>query len=156
MSNPLETSEIAQALTFSLEDETFAIPVGNVSEIIDPLPITAAPNANRSVPGLVNVRGAIAPVLDLRHRLGMMPGNISESSRMLILDFSVEGETTKVAILVDDVNDITESTQHDLESIPQLGAKWPAELIKGAFRIDGNIAILLDVNAALAPELPGI
>lgn len=140
------------ALTFTLEDEIFAIPVRHVDEIIDPLPITRAPNAAPFAPGLINVRGAIAPFVDLRQRLGMGPAAVGATSRVLVLDLVVEGEPTKVAMLADDVDDITETAVADLEAVPELGVRWPTHLIQGVARKDGNLIILLDVDAAFAPS----
>ena len=147
MSDQTETS---MALTFSLEGETFAVPVEHVSEIIDPLPVTRAPNADPFAPGLINVRGAIAPFVDLRHRLGMKPAVVGETSRVLVLNLMVEGERTKVAMLADDVDDITETAVADLEAVPELGVRWPTDLIRGVARKAGAIIILLDVEAAFA------
>ena len=59
------------ALTFELHDERFAVEVANVHEVIDPLPLTLVPNADPFAPGLINARGAVVPVLDLQHRLGI-------------------------------------------------------------------------------------
>ena len=146
-----EAAETATALTFSLDGETFAIPVEHVSEIIDPLPVTRAPNADPFAPGLVNVRGAIAPFVDLRHRLGMRPAVVGETSRVLVLDLVVAGEATKVAMLADDVDDITETAVADLEAVPELGVRWPTDLIRGVAKKDGAIVILLDVETAFAP-----
>ena len=146
-----ESTETAMALTFALEGETFAVPVEHVAEIIDPLPVTRAPNADAFAPGLINVRGAIAPFVDLRHRLGMKPAEVGETSRVLVLDLTIAGEATKVAMLADDVDDITETAVADLEVVPELGVRWPTDLIRGVARKDGALIILLDVEAAFAP-----
>ncbi|CUH39820.1 Coupling protein CheW [Jannaschia seosinensis] len=144
--------DAAMALTFSLDGETFAVPVQHVREIIDPLPITDVPNADQVAPGLVNVRGAIAPFIDLRHRLGMRPAVLRETSRILVLELTLEGEMTTVAMLADDVDDITETTSADLETVPDLGVRWPTEFIKGVAKKDGALVILLDVQTAFAPK----
>ncbi|WP_299815492.1 chemotaxis protein CheW [uncultured Jannaschia sp.] len=146
-----ETTDAAMALTFSLDGETFAIPVEHVSEIIDPLPVTRAPNADPFAPGLINVRGAIAPFVDLRHRLGMGPAAIKDQSRVLVLDLAVAGEATKVAMLADNVDDITETAMADIEPVPELGIRWPTDLIRGVVKKNGALVILLDVGAAFAP-----
>ena len=142
------------ALTFTLEGETFAIPVRHVSEILDPMPVTRTPNADPFAPGLINVRGVIAPFIDLRQRLGMKPAAPGESARVLVLDLVVEGEPTKVAMLADDVDDITETAASDLEAVPELGVRWPVEFIKGVAKKDGALVILLDVETAFAPTRP--
>ena len=146
-----EATDTSMALTFSLEGETFAIPVEHVSEIIDPLPVTRAPNADPFAPGLINVRGAIAPFVDLRHRLGMSPAAVGETSRVLVLDLVIEGEATKVAMLADDVDDITETAIAELEAVPELGVRWPTDLIRGVAKKHGALVILLDVEKAFAP-----
>lgn len=146
----IDAADTHTALTFSLDGETFAIPVGHVDEIIDPLPVTRAPNADPFAPGLVNVRGAIAPFVDLRRRLGMGPAEIGETSRVLVLDLVIEGEPTKVAMLADDVDEITETAATDLEAVPELGVRWPTHLIRGVARKDDTLIILLDVDAAFA------
>lgn len=147
-----DVPETEMVLTFALDGETFAIPVGHVDEIIDPLPITRAPNADPFAPGLINVRGAIAPFVDLRHRFGMKPAEVSESSRVLVLDLLIGGEATKVAMLADDVADITETTVAELEAIPELGVRWPTDLIRGVAKKDGALVIVLDIGAAFAPQ----
>jgi len=149
-----DVADTHTALTFSLDGETFAIPVGHVNEIIDPLPVTRAPNADPFAPGMVNVRGAIAPFVDLRQRLGMGPAEIGETSRVLVLDLVVEGEPTKVAMLADDVDEITETSASDLEAVPELGVRWPTHLIRGVAKKDAALVILLDVEAAFAPKPP--
>ncbi|WP_165351998.1 chemotaxis protein CheW [Salipiger sp. IMCC34102] len=146
-----ETAALQTALTFSLDGERFAIPVAHVNEIIDPLPITRAPNADPFAPGLVNVRGAIAPFVDLRRRLGMAPADLGETSRVLVLDLVIDGEPTKVAMLADDVDEITDAAASDLEAVPELGVRWPTHLIRGVARQDDALIILLDVDAAFAP-----
>ncbi|PZX11364.1 purine-binding chemotaxis protein CheW [Palleronia aestuarii] len=146
-----DTVQFDTALTFSLDGERFAIPVGHVHEIIDPLPVTRAPNADPFAPGLVNVRGAIAPFVDLRRRLGMGPAVVGETSRVLVLDLVVGGEPTKVAMLADDVDEITDTADTDLEALPELGVRWPTHLIRGVARKDSSLIIVLDVDAAFSP-----
>lgn len=139
------------ALTFTLDGETFAIPVAHVDEIIDPLPVTRAPCADPFAPGLINVRGAIAPFVDLRQRLGMKPAVIKETSRVLVLDLSVAGEATTVAMLADEVDDITDTPMADLEAVPELGVRWPVHLIRGVAKKNDALVIVLDVETAFAP-----
>lgn len=152
MSDPTDAE--GMALTFSLQGETFAIPVAYVDEIIDPLPVTRTPNADAFAPGLINVRGAIAPFVDLRHRLGMKPAGPCDTSRVLVLDLVVAGESTKVALMADAVDDITETSLSDLEPVPELGVRWPTEYLKGIAKKDGALVILLDVETAFAPTHP--
>ena len=138
-------------LTFTLDGEIFAIAVSHVNEILDPLPVTQAPCADAFAPGLINVRGAIVPLVDLRQRLGMPPVVVGESSRVLVLDLTVGGEATKVAMLADDVDDIADISSAELEPVPELGVRWPVSLIRGVTKKDGVLVIVLDAEAAFAP-----
>jgi purine-binding chemotaxis protein CheW len=140
-----------KVLTFTLDGETFAIAVSHVNEILDPLPVTRVPCADPFAPGLINVRGAIAPFVDLRQRLGMPPAVVGETSRVLVLDLTVGGEATKVAMLADDVDDITETAMADLEPVPELGVRWPVNLIRGVAKKNGALVIVLDAETAFAP-----
>ena len=150
----IATETPQMALTFSLEGETFALPVEHVSEIIDPLPVTRAPNADPFAPGLINVRGTIAPFVDLRQRLGMSPVATDEKSRVLVLDLTVGGEATKVAALADEVDDIFETQLSDLEAVPELGVRWPTEFIRGVAHKNGALVIMLDVETTFAAAAP--
>ena len=138
-------------LTFTLDGEVFAIEVSHVNEILDPLPVTQAPCADPFAPGLLNVRGAIVPLVDLRQRLGMPPAVVGEGSRVLVLDLTVGGEATKVAMLADDVDDIADITAAELEPVPELGVRWPVSLIRGVTKKNGALVIVLDVEAAFMP-----
>lgn len=139
-------------VTFSLEGETFAVDVGCVDEIIDPLPVTRVPNADPLVPGLINVRGLIVPVVDLRRRLGMKPGEITTASRILVLDLTIRGEQTKVAVLTDGVAEIVETSAEEIEPAPELGLRWPNEYIKGVAKKDGALVILINEETAFPPR----
>lgn len=140
------------ALTFTLEGETFAVDVAIVDEIIDPLPVTRVPNADPFAPGLINVRGSVAPLIDLRRRLGMRPAGTTETSRVLVLDLAVEGEATKVALMADDVDDIVETSLDEIVPVPELGVKWPVEFIKGVAKKNGALVMLLNEETAFPPR----
>jgi purine-binding chemotaxis protein CheW len=138
-------------VTFSLDGETFAIDVDRVEEIVDPPPVTRVPNADPFAPGLVNVRGQILPVLDLRRRLGMPPATRTERSRVLVLGVDVGGEQVRVAVPADSVDEIIETTPDEIETTPDLGLRWPAEYIKGVAKKDGALVILINEETALPP-----
>jgi len=145
-------SEHEMALTFSMDGEILAIPVAYVSEIIDPLPLTPAPATDDFAPGLVNVRGVIAPFLDMRQRLGMKPAAQAESTRALVLELNIESERTIVAVEVDAVYEIMPTALSDIEPVPDLGIRWPRDLIKGVIRKESSLVILLDIESTFAPS----
>lgn len=142
----------AQVLTFTLEGETFGVEVGLVDEIVDPQPMTRVPNADPFAPALINVRGSIAPVVDLRHRLGMGPAEVLPTSRMLVLDLVVEGEVVRAALLADSVDAIADVAVEEVEAVPELGVRWPVECFRGVAKKDGTLVVLLDERTAFPPR----
>jgi purine-binding chemotaxis protein CheW len=148
---PAGSATEGMVVTFSLEGETFAVDVGCVDEIIDPIPITRVPNADPFAPGLINVRGLILPVIDLRLRLGMPPAEITAQSRILVLDLFMGRELVKVAVLTDGVDEIVETEPAEIEDAPELGVRWPTEFIKGVAKKDGALIILIDEQTAFPP-----
>lgn len=144
------TTEAETLLTFKLADETFGISVGMVSEIIDPQKTTRVPNANPLAPTLINVRGSIVPVIDLRFRLGMRPAEQIHTSRMLVLETEIKGETAKLAVMVDEVEDVIDTTTGELDTVPELGIRWPADCFRGVAKRDDTLVILIDADNAFA------
>lgn len=139
-------------LTFKVAGETFAIAVETVSEIIDPQPTTRVPNAGSMAPTLINVRGSIVPVVDLRFKLGMKSADRLHTSRMLVIHVDVGTETCKIAMMADEVEDVVDLQTKDLEAVPELGVKWPVECFRGVATRGETLVIILDpTNAFLAP-----
>lgn len=138
-------------LTFRLMGEIFALAVERVHEIIDPLPITLVPRTDPFVPGLVNVRGSVVPVADLRHRLGMPPADATEDSRMVVLDVLIEETATKVALLADAVDQVSEIDCSRIEPVPEIGMRLPPRFLAGVAKRDGDLIILLRVETVFEP-----
>lgn len=139
---PVETTETL--LTFRLDGERFAVAVSAVCEIIDPQRTTRVPNSTALAPSLLNVRGTIVPLTDLRHRLGMAPGERRHSSRLLVIEIKMDGEPVKIAMMADAVDDVIDATLSEVEPIPSLGVRWPTECFRGAIKRRGSLIVLLD------------
>lgn len=138
-------------LTFRFEGEAFAFPVTRVQEILDPVEYTPVPNAPAFVPGVINVRGVVVPVVDIRHRLKMLQGSISEASRMIVFETDVNGARQKLAFRADSVEQVIEGPAGPVEKLPELGATWPRRFIAGAMRHGDELIILLDADELFAP-----
>ncbi len=138
-------------LSFRLQGEVFALPVARIHEIIDPLPMTRVPNTDPFVPGLINVRGSVVPVVDLRQRLGMPDARTTEESRMVVLDTEIRGETTKLALLADGVDQVTEIAAGTVEAVPEIGIRFPVRFLGGIAKRAGDLIILLNPDTAFAP-----
>lgn len=146
------TATTGMRLILRLEGEAFGLPVDPVHEIIDPPDITPVPNAGPFAPGLMNVRGVVVPVVDVRHRLRMPPAEPGPTARMIVLEHEIEGAPCRLGFVADAVEDVFEPDLATLEPVPQIGARWPAECIAGALRHRGDLVILLEPHALFTPE----
>lgn len=142
-------------LVFGLSGESFALPVTTIHEVIDPLPVTRVPNAPAHAPGLINVRGIVTPVVDVRLRLRMPERREDETrraGRIIVLELPVGGVRTRVAIRADAVHEVIEAQSAQLEALPDLGARWPSQFVKGVARHDGALVVLLEPETLFAPD----
>lgn len=141
-------------LIFRLSGEAFAISVSVVHEILDPIPVTRVPTAPAFAPGLINVRGAIAPLIDVRQRLRMPPAAPNAEARVIVLELPVAGAPTRLAILADAVEEVIEADLAALEAVPELGARWPDQYVQGVARRGDGLVILLDTETLFRADAP--
>ena len=133
-------------LTFWIQGERFALKVQNVNEILDPIEETRVPNAPAWAPSLVNVRGNVVPMFDIRHRLGLGPAEPSPRARTVVLDVVIDDEPTRLAVRVEAVEDVVEADLKTFQAIPELGARWPAQFIDGIAQHGSDLVILLNTE----------
>jgi purine-binding chemotaxis protein CheW len=149
---PAAPAEPEMLLIFRLSGEAFAISVAWVHEILDPMPTTAVPNAPAFAPALINVRGAIAPLIDIRQRLRMPPAAPAADARVIVLELPVAGAPTRLAIMADAVEEVIEADTAALETIPELGARWPEQFVKGVARRGETLVVLLETETLFRPD----
>ncbi len=142
----IATGDALQILTVGLDREIFAIDAGCVREILDVVPITEVPNAKAFVSGLINVRGKVVPLADLRMRFGMETRSSNQDTRIVVIEVDLGGEPTTVGILADKVYEVTEVAAADMENAPQVGMRWRSEFIKGVGKRAGDFIIVLDID----------
>lgn len=140
------------ALTFDLDGELFAIAVRHVQEVIDPLEMTIVPNADPFAPGLINVRGAVVPVLDLQQRLGLRKHEQTADSRFIVFETTVRDDRAKFAIVADGVHEVFDADRTTIQPSPDLGLRWPSEFIHGITRKDGKLLIFLNAEMIFQPD----
>ncbi len=145
------TAQRQTLLTFRLQGEVFALAVERVHEIIDPLPVTPVPRAPSFVPGLINVRGSVVPVVDLRQRLEMPPAEATADSRMIVLDVEIGDALTKLAMVADSVDQVIEIDGSDIEPVPEIGLRWPPRYLGGVAKRAGDLLILLRTETVFEP-----
>jgi purine-binding chemotaxis protein CheW len=107
----------------------FAIDARQVREILDPIPVTRVPGAQSYVSSVLNVRGKVIPLADLRVRFGMPPASITADSRFIVLEIDLAGEPTTIGIVADKVYEVTDLDTSTLQKAPPIGMRWQPEFI---------------------------
>jgi purine-binding chemotaxis protein CheW len=141
----------SMALVLRLCGESLAIPVCQVHEVIDPIRRTRVPRAPAFAPWLINVRGSVVPLVDIRRRLRM--STVSDGAgRMVVLDVARGGERQRLAMLADSVEEVLDIDSATIEPLPEQGSPWPPAYVTGALRRDGDLVLMLDTDALFRPD----
>lgn len=135
-----------KALTMRLQDELFAIEAGSVREILDLVPITEVPNAPPFVGGLINVRGRVVPLADLRVMFGMDRPPPDQDTRIVVIEIDIAGEPTVVGVLADKVHDVTDIEATAIQDAPRVGMRWRPEFVRGIGKRNGGFIIIPDMG----------
>lgn len=146
----LETA--SQALMLGLAGEVFAIDAKQVREILDPIPVTRVPGAKPYVANLINVRGKVIPLADLRLRFGMPPAAITSDSRFIVLEIDLGGDATTIGIIADKVYEVTELDASTLQKTPPVGMHWQPEFVAGIAKWKDEFIVLPDMAKILNSE----
>lgn len=141
-----------QYLTFMLNGETFAIGILAIKEIIEYGNLTSVPMMPGFIRGVINLRGAVVPVVDLQARFGRDPAGISRRTCIVIIEIEAAGEAQDVGIMVDAVNEVLEIADSEVEESPSFGTRIRTDFIKGMGKVNGKFVIILDLNRVLALE----
>ena len=139
-------------LTFTLAEEEYGIGILKIKEIIGMLPITSVPQTPDFVKGVINLRGKVIPVIDLRLRFSM--GEIDYTERTCIIVVEIDGQagTVLIGIVVDSVSEVLNVKGEDVADTPTFGTKLDTEYILGMAKMEGGVKILLDINRVLSGE----
>ncbi len=142
------TDALAQFLTFHLGEGVFAIDISCVREIIQVCPMTEVPLMPAFVRGVINLRGAIVPVIDLQARFGRSPAAIGKKTCIVIYDCSTANERVSLGLLVDSVSEVLDLAPEAIEPPPNFGTSVRRDFIRGMGKIDGRFAIILEPSRA--------
>jgi len=135
-------------VTFRLENEKYGINVMQVQEVLRVTEIAPVPGAPSYVLGIINLRGNVVTVIDTRSRFGLIPAEMDDSTRIVI----IEAEEQVVGILVDSVAEVVDLKASDIESAPNVGTEESAKFIQGVASHDDELLILVDLNKLLSDE----
>lgn len=136
-----------EVLTFDLHGETFALEAIMVQEILDLLPETIVPGAMPFVGSVINFRGKVIPLADIRLAFGMEAGEATIDSRIVVIEIELQGELTLVGLRTDKVNEVTTLSRDMSEPPPSVGMKWRADYINCLVKRDGQFIILPNLQA---------
>lgn len=153
-SQPEDVAEPSQYLTFVLAGEVFAMRILMVKEIIEYGTLTGVPMMPRCVRGVINLRGAVVPAIDLLARFGQPSSPVTKRSCIVIVELEADAERGRqvVGVVVDAVNAVLEMPRTEIEPPPLFGARIRADFIRGIGKVDGRFVILLDIERLLSAE----
>ncbi len=132
-------------LTFLLNGEEYALPILSVREIIKMMAITQIPQMPDHVKGVINLRGRVIPIIDLRSRFSLPSAQETNETCVIVVD-----RGTMTGLVVDAVREVHDFPKDSIEALPRMGASVDAEFIVGVGKVNGGIKILLDVDRLLA------
>jgi purine-binding chemotaxis protein CheW len=136
-------------LTFSLEQEEYGIGILKVKEIIGMMSITSMPRTPDFVKGVINLRGKVIPVVDLRSRFGMAVMEYSERTCIIVVEMTGAEGPVSMGIVVDSVSEVLNIRTADIEDTPTFGVKLNTDFILGMAKMSGGVKILLDIDKVL-------
>ncbi|MCP4722807.1 MAG: purine-binding chemotaxis protein CheW [Desulfobacteraceae bacterium] len=144
------TIKTGKYLTFTLADETYGIGILKVKEIIGMMPITSVPQTPNFVKGVINLRGKVIPVIDLRLKFAMDAIAYSERTCIIVVEIDGESGTILIGIVVDSVSEVVNITQEEIEDTPAFGSRLDTEYILGMAKMEGGVKILLNIDQVLS------
>ncbi len=135
-----------QYLTFTLGNEVFAVEVGKVREILEYIPITRVPRTPEFMRGVINVRGSVVPVIDLRLKFGMTRTEQSVDTCINVLEITFDEESVVLGALADSVEEVIELEPGQIEPAPRIGSRIGTDMIKGMGKRDSGFIMILDID----------
>jgi purine-binding chemotaxis protein CheW len=135
-----------QYVTFSLCEELFGVEVSRTREILSLTPVTSVPQTPEYLLGVINLRGQVVPVVDMRLKLGLTAGADTEDTCIIVVDVQVDGEVITVGALADAVREVMDIRSDQIEPPPRLGTRLNTEFINGMGKVDEQFMILLNID----------
>ena len=145
-------TETTQYLTFKLDDEVFALDIGKVREVLDFTSITRVPQTPDFMRGVINLRGSVVPVVDLRLKFGMSMTEKTVNTCIIIVEVSLDNETTILGALADSVQEVIDLEPEQIEPAPKIGTKLKTDFIKGMGKRDSNFIMILNIDKVFSAE----
>lgn len=141
-----------QFLTFKLEEELFALDIGEVREVLDFTSVTKVPQTPDYMRGVINLRGSVVPVVDMRLKFGMAMTEKTVNTCVIIVEVEIDGEKMVMGAMADAVQEVLDLEPDQIEPAPRLGTKMNTEFIKGMGKHNDQFIIILDINRVLSTD----
>jgi purine-binding chemotaxis protein CheW len=142
-------------LTFALAHEEYGLEILKVREIIGYIDVTAVPQTPHYVKGVINLRGQVIPVIDLRAKFGMETTEVTDETCIIVVEIAHAGHKFSTGIVVDRVQEVLDITGEQIEEAPQFGGAVNTDFILGMGKVGDSVKILLDIDRVLAGESLG-
>lgn len=145
-------TETRQYLTFKLGNETFGIDVAKVREVLDFTNVTEIPRAPDFMSGVINLRGSVVPVVDLRLCFQMAKTQSTKNTCIIVVEVELEGEATIIGALADSVEEVIDLEPDQIQAAPRIGTQIRTDFIKGMGKRDAQFIIILDIDRVFSDE----
>lgn len=142
----------SQYLTFKLGEETFGLEVAKVREILDFSTITKVPQTPDFMRGVINLRGGVVPVIDLRLKFGMTRTEKTVNTCIIVVEVTLGEESAVLGALCDSVQEVFDLDPDQIEPAPHIGTRLKSDFIKGMGKRDGNFIIILDIDKVFTAD----
>jgi len=147
-----EVMETTQYLTFKLEGEIFALDISKVREVLDFTAITKVPRTPEFMRGVINLRGNVVPVVDMRLKFGMTKTENTVNTCIIIVEIHLDGETTVLGALADAVQEVIELGSGQIEPAPKIGTRLKTDFIQGMGKQGEGFIIILDIDRVFSAD----
>ena len=141
-----------QFLSFILDEELFALDIAKVREVMDYTKITRMPRMPEYILGVINLRGSVVPVIDMRHKFGIGKAEKTVNSCIVIVEVNLDGDNIILGALVDSVQEVFELEPEHVEPPPKIGIKLDTEFIKGMGKKEEKFIIILDIDRVFSTD----
>jgi purine-binding chemotaxis protein CheW len=145
-------TETTQFLSFKLGEEIFAVDVAKVREILDVITITKVPQTPDFMQGVINLRGSVVPVMDMRLKFGMPPTERTVNTCIIVMEVTQDGETMVLGSLADSVQEVLDLEPDQVEPAPRIGTRLRSDFIKGMGKQNERFIIILDIDRIFSAD----
>ena len=147
-----ETQEATQHLTFKLDEEVFAVDISKVREVLEYTAVTKVPQTPEFMKGVINLRGHVVPVVDLRLKFGMQEAEKTVNTCIIIVEVSVDKDTAVLGALADSVQEVHDFEHDQIEPPPKIGTRLKTDFIKGMGKRNDQFIMILDIDKVFSTD----